>query len=961
MKKHVAIITLLISATLAIAGPVTSKEASRIAANFWLANTHQQAQSINLVEQTGLSTMYIFNINEDEGFVIVSADDQAFPILGYSTNNAGGDLGPETRFWLNQYEAEIAAIAAGQVDIDPATAEYVGNQWKLLRSGQWSLPKATTTVSPLMSTTWNQSPLYNNLCPSGCPVGCVATAVIQVMKYWAQPIQGYGSHSYYTNYGTLSADFENTTYDWANMPNALSYSSSSAQINAVATLGYHFAVACEMNFAPAGSGAQVVGYAPSAEAALQTYFDYSHNIEGVYRSYYNDNDWVQLLIDEIDAARPVIYAGYDASAGHAFVFDGYNTLNQFHVNWGWGGAYNGYYSMGALNPGGGGTGTNSSNTFNQSNQALIGVQPNSLAAAHAPKELIFSSDNQSKGFTFTSFSSSQSWIATSDAAWLTVSPTTGNGSESSTDITISAQANNTGASRQGIITIIHSHDTSRISVYQHACSSNDMCNLIVNMYDNQGDSWEGAYLTFTNTQGVPFGTSTIKRGSYLIDTIPVCSDTVIATWHKGDNDNECRFFVHNTDNRMWINRSEPGTFIDGEQFVIINPCDNEGGESAISYTYYIQANDSTFGYITGADSNVAFGTILNLTAIPTPNHRFVKWSDGNYENPRSITVLNNKRITANFATLGDDTVHYDCGQYVKSFNYGGGFMWAIRLTPDEIVSHPIINGIQFYSLKSDTYTINLYQGDDSPETLIFTTNKSVSRRETQRWIVANFGEDIHVTPGKSLWVAIKCNTYSASSNPAAISSWCGTENGAWISGTNGSSWTTLTNIPHPIQGTWMIRAIMPKDNTKYIVNAMPNRGSYGTVSGGGEYLFGSLAVLTATPKEGYRFDHWSNNTTDNPYNLWIESDVRLSAFFVEDNGNTENISSIDDENGYNTFVQQSNLYISNAEGHQVQVYDMMGRTIFANSYYNGLPVHLPASGVYVVTIDQHSSIKVVAY
>ncbi|MBQ0161289.1 MAG: C10 family peptidase [Bacteroidales bacterium] len=961
MKKSLAIITLLISATMAIAGPVTSKEASRIAANFWLANTNQEAQSINLVEQTGLSTMYIFTINDEDGFIIVSAEDQAFPILAYSTTNAGGDLGPETRFWLNQYDAEIAAISAGQVEIDPSTADYISNQWNLLRTGNWSLPKTSSSVSPLMSTTWNQSPLYNNLCPANCPVGCVATAVVQVMKYWAQPIQGYGSHSYISRYGTLSADFGNTTYDWANMPNALGYSSTSTQINAVATLSYHFAVACNMDFAPSGSGAQVVGYAPSAEAALKTYFDYSNSLHGVYRSSYSDNDWVQMLVEEIDAARPVIYAGYDASAGHAFVFDGYNTLHQFHVNWGWGGSYNGYYSMGALNPGGGGTGTNSSNTFNQSNQALLGVQPNSLSVPHAPEEVILSSDSQDKEISFLSFSSPQSWIATTDANWFTISPSTGSGNASSTVITITAQTNNTNAPRQGTITILHSHDTAYVTVYQHACSSSDMCNLIVNMYDSQGDSWEGAYLTFANTNGVPFGTSTIRRGSYLIDTIPVCSDTIIATWHKGDNDSECRFFVHNTDNRMWINRSEPGSFIEGEQFIIVNPCANEGGEDANTYTYVIMPNDSTYGYIDGVDSNVAFGTKLDLTAIPTPNHRFVKWSDGSYENPRTITVLGNKRITANFATLGDDTLHYDAGQYVASHNYGAGFVWGIRLTPEELISHPGINGAQFYSLKSDTYTINIYQGDDTPDTLIYSTTKTVNRRETNKWIIASFGQTINVTPGKSLWLTIKCNTYSANNAPAALSSWCGTENGAWISGTNGSTWNTLSQLSTPIHGTWMLRAIMPKDNTKYIVSATPNRGSYGTVAGGGEYLFGSLAVLTATPKEGYRFDHWSDNTTDNPYNIWVVENTRKYAYFVEDNDNPAGISTIDDDNNTITYIQQRNLHIVNADGRQVQVFDMMGRTIFSSNHYDSTPILMPASGVYVVAIDQQYASKVVAY
>ncbi len=80
---------------------------------------------------------------------------------------------------------------------------------------------------------------------------------------------------------------------------------------------------------------------------------------------------------ELDAStpRPILYSGYDNSAGHSFVLDGYDNAGKFHVNWGWSSRYDNYYEMGALNPGIGGSGGNTSGTYNYRNQAVIGIKP----------------------------------------------------------------------------------------------------------------------------------------------------------------------------------------------------------------------------------------------------------------------------------------------------------------------------------------------------------------------------------------------------------------------------------------------------------------------------------------------------------------------------------------------------------------------------------------------------------
>lgn len=209
-------------------------------------------------------------------------------------------------------------------------------------------------------------------------------------------------HGYtHDDYGYLSANYGSTTYNWSNMPNSLSSSSSSAQVNAVATLMYHVGVAIEMNYSPSGSGGATSSWGDvdraSVENALVYYFKYKPTCHTVYHADFSDDEWSSMLCAEIDAGRPILYTGYDTSAGHAFVFDGYNNQGQFHVNWGWGGSHDGYYMVGQLSPGAGGTGGNATYTFNLDNYALIGIEPNNSWNTNTGTNVSLSISNSSAG------------------------------------------------------------------------------------------------------------------------------------------------------------------------------------------------------------------------------------------------------------------------------------------------------------------------------------------------------------------------------------------------------------------------------------------------------------------------------------------------------------------------------------------------------------------------------------
>ena len=308
---------------------------------------------------------YVFSSGSND-FTIVSGDDAASPILGYSTqsNFDPNNIPSNVAKWLEGYKNEIRYIIENNIQ---STTE-ISEQWKALKSESAvnKSSKVEASVNPLIQTKWNQSPYYNALCPGGSVTGCVATAMAQIMKYWNYPVTGTGFHSYnHQTYGTLSANFGSTTYQWTSMPNVISSSNT-----AMATLMYQVGVSVDMDYSPEGSSAYVISSQSEtqncAEYALKTYFGFKTTLQGIERASYSQTQWLNLLKNEFNASRPVLFAGF-GSGGHCFVADGYDSNDFIHFNWGWGGQCDGFFQINALNPGG--------DNFSNKQQAVIGIEP----------------------------------------------------------------------------------------------------------------------------------------------------------------------------------------------------------------------------------------------------------------------------------------------------------------------------------------------------------------------------------------------------------------------------------------------------------------------------------------------------------------------------------------------------------------------------------------------------------
>ncbi|MCQ2270415.1 MAG: C10 family peptidase [Bacteroidales bacterium] len=407
MKKSIVTFFFILTASIVWSNPIDSTTAKKVATNFYKQNnvvgikngiplkiTKTNKDFYNVSASTDFNHFYIFNSTDGNGFVIVSADDRATPILGYA--NVGtfptDNIAPQIINWLEDYDKEIEYLISNNIQ----ASDEISEEWQNLRNGSQLQPRDTRSVSPLIQTFWDQSPLYNYLCPYDeangeyTLTGCIATAMAQVMKYWEYPNMGTGTHTYYDlHYGIQNANFE-TTLLWNEMPNSLNSSSSIMQINAVATLMRLCGVSVDMHYGIAGSSSNV-----QLEAeGLKNHFNYSQNLNILTKDDYSSSQWISILKAELDAGRPILYGGTDSqtNSGHAFICDGYDNNNLFHFNWGYSGIYDGYFYVSNLNPG-------VIHNYSTHQKCIVGVEP-AEPVTHPNYDLVMTSNLTTNASTY---------------------------------------------------------------------------------------------------------------------------------------------------------------------------------------------------------------------------------------------------------------------------------------------------------------------------------------------------------------------------------------------------------------------------------------------------------------------------------------------------------------------------------------------------------------------------------
>jgi hypothetical protein len=305
---------------------------------------------------------YIFNAEDNNGFVIVSGDERTEDILGYSETGSIdlNNLPQNMQSWLEGYRSEIQNLGNKSIQ-------------KIRRS-------AKSAVAPLIQTKWSQGHPYSNLCPltNGyqCPTGCTATAMAQVLYYYKWPQIETAEIPEYT--GSCSKIFcpalPPTIFDWDNMRLEYNITNgvpdySQEEADAVAKLMRYCGQAVHMDYQLGGSSGRV-------DAKTLVYnFWYGWNARYARRKFYSSSEWENLIYKEVSEGRPVLYMGYPHT-GHEFICDGYDGNGLYHINWGAAGNYDGYFALSILDTNYEGTnGGYSSDGYSMTHEAVIGIEP----------------------------------------------------------------------------------------------------------------------------------------------------------------------------------------------------------------------------------------------------------------------------------------------------------------------------------------------------------------------------------------------------------------------------------------------------------------------------------------------------------------------------------------------------------------------------------------------------------
>lgn len=310
---------------------------------------------------------YIFNRADSNGFVIVSGDDKAPAIIGFSTTGVFDidNIPDNLASHLNCLGDEIASL-----------------EKPLAQARKVSTVTQTDKGMRLLTPDWNQSGFpYNALIPGNVHAGCVPAAMSIIMGAWQWPITGEGSstHSGKVNTDTGYQDYNitldhNIDFNLRDIP--FEYNSGEStpeQDESLATLLLHTSVSVESKYSPSGSGATVF----SAMHALAEHFKYQPDLVLEYNESFENIE--SHLREELAAGRPVIYSAQSNSGGHAFICDGVWN-DYFHFNFGWGGYCNGYYLTTLVNP-------TTGDSYSQNPYILYPIQPRTTDYDYTPRTI----------------------------------------------------------------------------------------------------------------------------------------------------------------------------------------------------------------------------------------------------------------------------------------------------------------------------------------------------------------------------------------------------------------------------------------------------------------------------------------------------------------------------------------------------------------------------------------------
>jgi hypothetical protein len=331
------------------ARPAAHKTVLKVMPQQLTSATIAQRRAQQARQDEGQHGYYIVNDEANQRFVVVSADERMYQILGYSDNGtfSAEDAPIQLLDVLGWYDAQMEV--AKQYDLANASPKRASQQ----------------PIAPMLKTKWGQDSPYNAQCPNDSrgaksATGCVATAMAQIMNYHQYPAKAQGGVLSYTTKTTETAqslNFDAISFDWTKMLNTYSQTSSQASKNEVAKLMHACGVSVYMNYnTSSGANEGNIAY------AMINYFGYNPNTQHLVKSYYDGEEWNGMIRSELAAGRPILYSGNgtirktilgeveENSTSHQFILDGMDKNGLYHFNFGWSGECDGYFAIDAISP-----------------------------------------------------------------------------------------------------------------------------------------------------------------------------------------------------------------------------------------------------------------------------------------------------------------------------------------------------------------------------------------------------------------------------------------------------------------------------------------------------------------------------------------------------------------------------------------------------------------------------------
>ena len=318
------------------------------------ASGHQFNATNGITQLQSTSAYTIYGNANSGGFVMIAVDDRLPAVLAVSASKLEDSDKPNPGFeWYCSSVEEVARL--------------LSLHDKQLTTTLPDPDKYPRQVDALLTTKWGQDDPFSYCCPTStgeicddyrpdvahCCVGCVATALAQIMYYYRYPAKAAATCDFMIGDQQARASFD-ASYDWENMLEEYGGQYTEAQGRAVAQLCYHCGLVSSMNYGTDSSGSSnLMGL-----YGAQEIFGYSTDARTVVRDDYDEPSWMDMVYSELSQRHPLYYQGIHINFnpsdgttgvyGHSFVIDGYNEQGLVHVNWGWYGNHDGYYNIAIL-------------------------------------------------------------------------------------------------------------------------------------------------------------------------------------------------------------------------------------------------------------------------------------------------------------------------------------------------------------------------------------------------------------------------------------------------------------------------------------------------------------------------------------------------------------------------------------------------------------------------------------